>query len=92
MELLREGGVEAVFAGHWHRNAESSYKNILVVTTNSCCMPLVRIPLVSLTFKSRDPSGFRIVTVDESEIKHEYFNIGIQYALDEDLLKKLGAL
>ena len=62
LELLGEYGVDAVFAGHWHRNNYARDGDFLMVTSAAVGYPL-----------GYDPSGFRIVKVFQDRIEHEYF-------------------
>ena len=64
LELLREAGVEAVFAGHYHRNAGGRDAGLEMITTCPVGRPL-----------GEDPSGFRIVEVGENSLRHEYFGL-----------------
>jgi 3',5'-cyclic AMP phosphodiesterase CpdA len=64
LELLKEAGVEAVFAGHYHRNAYGRDGELEMVTTGPVGRPL-----------GDDPSGFRIVEIGENSIHHEYFEL-----------------
>lgn len=65
LDLLNKYGVKYVFAGHLHRNSIGKYKGIEMVATGPIGKPL-----------GKDPSGFRIVTVNKNNISHRY------YALD----------
>ncbi|MCX8277590.1 MAG: metallophosphoesterase [Dehalococcoidia bacterium] len=61
VKLLREAKVETVFAGHWHRNHQASDNGLDVVVTSALGYPL-----------GDDPSGYRIVTVADGALNHEY--------------------
>ena len=61
MAILRDYGAAAVFAGHLHRNQVAEDDGLLMVTTGAVGYPL-----------GKDPSGFRVVTVSEDGISHEY--------------------
>lgn len=62
LQLLKEAGVEAVFAGHYHRNAYGRDESLEMITTGPVGRPL-----------GADPSGFRIVEVGKDSLRHEYF-------------------
>ena len=61
LDLFREYGVSAVFAGHYHRNGEGRDGTLEMITTGPVGRPL-----------GDDPSGFRVVRVLEDRIEHEY--------------------
>ena len=65
LNLLREYGVEYVFAGHYHRNAEGHDGALDMVTTGPVGMPL-----------EGGKSGIRIVTVTPAGVKHQYYDFG----------------
>jgi len=60
--LLKKSGVEAVFAGHYHRNSYGRDENLEMITTGPVGRPL-----------GEDPSGFRIVEIGKDSLRHEYF-------------------
>ncbi|QEG39872.1 metallophosphoesterase [Roseimaritima ulvae] len=62
IEQLQRAGVRAVFAGHYHRNAYGTAGEMEMVTTGPVGKPL-----------GKDPSGFRIVKVYESNLQHQYW-------------------
>lgn len=64
LELLRSHGVEAVFAGHWHRNASAFDGPMEVVISGPVGYPL-----------GDDPSGIRIVSVYDDRIDHRYYGL-----------------
>ena len=64
LDQLKRAGVRAVFAGHYHRNAYGRAGAMEMVTTGPVGRPL-----------GKDPSGFRIVTVHESSIRHQYYGM-----------------
>ena len=64
LDLLDKYGVRHVFAGHLHKNSTGNYKGIEMVTTGPVGKPL-----------GKDPSGFRIVTVNRDEINHRYYSL-----------------
>lgn len=66
LKLFAESGVRYIFAGHYHRNQLGTGANSLaMITTGPIGMPI-----------GPDPSGFRIVTVNGSELKQEYYGLG----------------
>lgn len=56
--------VRAVFSGHYHNNALSSYGDVQLITTSAVGKPL-----------GDAPSGMRIVKVYHDRIEHEYFGL-----------------
>jgi 3',5'-cyclic AMP phosphodiesterase CpdA len=64
LDLFAASGVSHIFAGHYHRNAFGKSGNIEMVTTGPVGKPL-----------GKDPSGFRIISVDGSKITHKYYNL-----------------
>ena len=64
LDLFKEAGVEAVMAGHFHRNAYGVDGTLEMITTGPVGRPM-----------GDDPSGFRIVEVGEDAIRHEYFSL-----------------
>lgn len=54
--------VRAVFAGHYHRNAYGRAGTMEMITTGPVGRPL-----------GNDPSGLRIVIVNETNIQHQYW-------------------
>ena len=64
LDLFKARGVSAMFAGHWHRNAESSDGAFQMVITGAVGYPL-----------GDDPSGIRVVKVLDDGIQHEYFGL-----------------
>lgn len=78
LDQLKQADVRAVFAGHYHRNAHGLAGAMEMITTGPVGRPL-----------GKDPSGFRIVTVYETEIQHKYYgmadvpdNIGLKETID----------
>lgn len=61
LDLFRECGVVAVFAGHYHRNAMGRDGPVEMVTCGPVGKPL-----------GEDPSGYRVVTVHRDRIEHAY--------------------
>jgi 3',5'-cyclic AMP phosphodiesterase CpdA len=64
LELFKQAGVEAVFAGHYHRNAHGRDGELEMITTGPVGRPL-----------GDDPSGFRMVKVTRDSLQHEYFAV-----------------
>jgi 3',5'-cyclic AMP phosphodiesterase CpdA len=64
LALMREAGVRASFAGHYHRNAYGRNGDLEMITTSAVGQPL-----------GDDPSGFRIVKVFEERIEHAYYGL-----------------
>jgi len=64
LELFAASGVTHVFAGHYHRNAFGKFGNIEMVTTGPVGKPL-----------GKDPSGFRIISIDGNKVTHRYYNL-----------------
>ncbi|WP_411273140.1 metallophosphoesterase [Daejeonella sp.] len=62
LELFERYKVRQIFAGHYHRNAGGRAGNIEMITTGPVGRPL-----------GSDSSGFRIVNVDGTSVKHKYY-------------------
>ena len=62
--LLEAFGVDAVFAGHVHRNNYARHGNMLMIASGSVGYPL-----------GSDPSGYRMVTVSNKGIDHRYYSL-----------------
>ncbi len=62
LELLGEYGVDAVFAGHWHRNNYALGGDMEMVASGSVGYPF-----------GDDPSGYRVVQVKESGLVHDWY-------------------
>lgn len=62
LALFEQAGVEAVLAGHYHRNARGRAGELEMITTGPVGKPL-----------GDDPSGLRIVRVGDGPLRHEYF-------------------
>ena len=62
LNILKDNSASAVFAGHLHKNNYARDGDLLMITTGAVGYPL-----------GRDPSGVRLVTVDESSIAHRYY-------------------
>ena len=65
LSLLREYGVEHVYAGHYHRNAFGQVGSLKMVTTG----PVGKAQGI-------EGSGFRIVTMKEGVVDSRYFGLG----------------
>jgi len=63
LAMFHQYGVEYVFAGHYHRNAEGHDGDLDMVVTGAVGMPI-----------GPDPSGFRIVRLDT--MLHPYISLG----------------
>jgi predicted phosphodiesterase len=61
LALMKEAGVRAAFAGHYHGNAGGKDGDLEMITTGPVGKPL-----------RKDPSGLRIVEVYPSSIRHAY--------------------
>ena len=59
----RHNGI--VFAGHYHRNAFGKDGNLEMITSGPVGRPL-----------GADPSGIRIVAMDEKALETRYFTLG----------------
>ncbi len=62
VKILKDNDASAVFAGHIHRNNYARDGDLLMIATGAVGYPL-----------GKDPSGVRLVTVDESSIAHRYY-------------------
>jgi 3',5'-cyclic AMP phosphodiesterase CpdA len=62
LELLGEYGVDAVFAGHWHRNNYATGGDLEMIASGSVGYPF-----------GYDPSGYRVVQVNESGLSHHWY-------------------
>lgn len=64
MNMFSENNVVAIFAGHYHNNAEGSYKGVSMITTSAVGKQL-----------GQAKSGFRVIKVYPDSLKHEYIEI-----------------
>jgi len=64
LNQFQQAGVRAVFAGHYHRNSHGQARAMEMVTTGPVGKPF-----------GNDVSGFRIVTVHEDHIRHQYYGM-----------------
>lgn len=61
---LCDAGVSKVFCGHYHRNAGGWFRAMEVVVTSAVGMQL-----------GKDNNGFRLISVSERIIEHEYIEL-----------------
>jgi len=61
LDKFYEAGIRHVFSGHYHRNAGGMYKDLQMVVTSAVGAQL-----------GDDKQGYRICTVTEKSISHEY--------------------
>ena len=64
LERMKDAGVRAVFAGHYHGNAAGRDGELEMITTGPVGKPL-----------RKDPSGLRIVEVYPGALRHAYYNL-----------------
>ncbi len=64
LSLFESHKVDAVFSGHYHNNALSTYNQIQLITTSALGKPL-----------GKAPSGMRIVKIYNDRIEHEYYGL-----------------
>ena len=64
LNLLKAHGVRAFLCGHWHRNGGGRDGDLEVVVTGPVGYPL-----------GDDPSGFRVVDVEDDRVQHRYIPI-----------------
>ncbi|QDV24982.1 metallophosphoesterase [Aureliella helgolandensis] len=62
LEQFKQAQVRAIFAGHYHRNAYGRAGDLEMITTGPVGRPL-----------GKDPSGLRIVKIEEADLQHEYY-------------------
>jgi 3',5'-cyclic AMP phosphodiesterase CpdA len=65
LELLKQSGVKYIFAGHYHRNAQSSDGGFEMITTGPVGQPL-----------GGARSGMRAVWSAGDKLEHRYFDFG----------------
>ena len=65
LDLFRRSGVRYAFAGHYHRNAYGVTPFLHVITTGPVGKPL-----------GPDPSGIRVVWVNDADIESRYYGFG----------------
>ncbi|XP_033108683.1 serine/threonine-protein phosphatase CPPED1-like [Anneissia japonica] len=64
LEKFHKAGVRKIFCGHYHRNAGGFYQDLeLIVTSAVGCQ------------MGDQKSGFRVVTVNEKDIQHQYYEL-----------------
>ena len=64
LALMKDAGVRACFAGHYHGNAAGRDGDLEMITTGPLGKPL-----------RKDPSGLRIVEVLSGSIRHRYYSL-----------------
>jgi len=64
LELFASNKVNAIFSGHYHKNAVSRFGDIDIVTTSAVGMPHGDVP-----------SGFRVVKVYPDRIEHHFYGL-----------------
>jgi len=64
LEQLKQADVRAVFAGHYHRNSYGRAGAMEMITTGPVGKPF-----------GKEVSGFRIVSVRETNIHHQYYGM-----------------
>ena len=62
--LFKEYGVDAVYAGHLHNNAQASYNGIKMITTNAAGRPL-----------GKAEPGYRLIEINDGVLSSEYIPI-----------------
>ena len=62
--LMNEYGVDAVYAGHLHNNAQASYNGIKMITTNAAGRPL-----------GKAEPGYRLIEINDGVLSSEYIPI-----------------
>ncbi|XP_071965980.1 serine/threonine-protein phosphatase CPPED1-like isoform X2 [Antedon mediterranea] len=65
LKRFHDAGVKKIFCGHYHRNAGGFDEDLEVVVTSAVGCQM-----------GEDKSGFRVVTVKETEIQHKYYDLG----------------
>jgi 3',5'-cyclic AMP phosphodiesterase CpdA len=66
LDLLGAYRVRAFFCGHWHRNGGGWDRDLEIVVTGPVGYPL-----------GDDPSGFRVVDVDDDRVEHRYVALAV---------------
>ena len=64
LEIAADHGIEANFAGHWHRNNIANINGLEVISSGPVGLPLWH-----------DPSGYRMVKVTARGITHRYHSL-----------------
>ncbi len=64
VRILRDYDATAVFAGHLHKNVYADDGGLMMITTGAVGYPL-----------GSDPSGIRIVQMQEDAIRHRYYGM-----------------
>jgi 3',5'-cyclic AMP phosphodiesterase CpdA len=65
MDLIHSHDVKIGFAGHWHRNNQARAGGFTQVTSGPVGYPL-----------GDDPSGYRVIDLDGTELRHRYEPLG----------------
>lgn len=65
LELIHRGRIRNAFAGHWHRNSIAWDGQFEMVTSGPVGYPL-----------GDDPSGLRVVTLEQGRVSHRYSALG----------------
>ena len=64
IDIFGRGNVQAVFAGHWHRNNYARNGKMEMITSGPVGYPL-----------GEDPSGYRLVKINNTQISHSYHKL-----------------
>ncbi|MAV38875.1 MAG: phosphoesterase [Planctomycetaceae bacterium] len=64
LAAMKQSGVRAIFAGHYHRNSYGQAGTIAMITSGPVGRPL-----------GKDPSGFRVVKVFRDRLEHKYYSL-----------------
>ena len=64
IDMARKYEVDAIFAGHMHQNNYAEHEGMLMIATGSVGYPL-----------GKDPSGYRVVELDQHGIRHRYHSL-----------------
>ena len=63
-QLFVEQNVDAIFSGHLHDNAEASYNDILMITTNAVGRSL-----------GKAKTGMRIITISKDKLEYNFISL-----------------
>lgn len=69
-DLFKKYNVKGVFSGHLHQNRVASYENTIPVVTTSA----IGVQL------GKDHPGYRIITVTDGQLTHEYVDVNMENA------------
>ena len=64
IQRFKKAGIKKVFCGHYHKNAGGFDGDLECIVTSAIGAQL-----------GKDKHGYRLVEVNENEIKHEYFSV-----------------